>query len=124
MNHFAFGWLLITLGFASGALLGLGFHKPGFLGGYDSLRRRMIRLGHIALVALGALNVLYALTEPRLALKPWEIQVASWGMMIGTVGMPLCCGLTAWRTNWRLSFPIPVAALITAGITITRGLWT
>ena len=124
MNHASLGWLLITLGFASGALLGLGFHKPGFLGGYDSLRRRMIRLGHIALVALGALNVLYGLTAPQLALKPWEIAVASWGMIIGAVGMPLCCGLTAWRTGWRLAFPVPVIALITAGVTITRGLWT
>lgn len=30
MNHFAFGWLLITLGFASGACSALAFTNPVF----------------------------------------------------------------------------------------------
>jgi hypothetical protein len=56
------GWVLVLLGLASGLFLGLGFHLDHFLGGYTSLRRRLVRLGHIALVALGALNVLWALS--------------------------------------------------------------
>ena len=49
------GWMLVLVGFAVGSGIGLGFARDEFLGGYTSLRRRMLRLGHIALVALGLL---------------------------------------------------------------------
>ncbi len=55
-----FGWVCILVGFFAGAGLGLKFYQPDFLGGYGSLARRMLRLGHIALIALGALNILFA----------------------------------------------------------------
>ncbi len=43
-------------------MIGLGFHREEFLGGYGSFRRRLLRLGHIALAALGSLNVLSGLS--------------------------------------------------------------
>ena len=58
--HALAGWSLVLAGFASGALLGFGFHRETFWGGYASLRRRLVRLGHVACVALGVLNLLFA----------------------------------------------------------------
>jgi hypothetical protein len=50
----------VLLAFATGAGLGLFFHRDDFLGGYNSFRRRIVRLGHIALAALGMLNVIFS----------------------------------------------------------------
>jgi len=69
-------WLGVALGIIGGAWLGLHYDREGWLGGYGALRRRLIRLGHIALIALGLLNILfckerhaiviyYALSLPR-----------------------------------------------------------
>ena len=60
------GWWLVLAAFATGAAIGLFFHRPDFLGGYDAFRRRILRLGHIALAALGMLNVIYAIS-------PWPV---------------------------------------------------
>lgn len=117
-----FGWAWITLGFITGALLGMYFQREDWLGGYASFPRRMIRLGHIALVALGALNVLFAHTAPRLALGPGAFSAASVAMIVGGIAMPACCGLVAWRKGLRLLFAIPVVSLIAAGVLVCLGL--
>jgi len=122
MLNLTLGWLLISVGFATGLLLGLGFHKAGFLGGYDSLRRRMVRLGHIACVMLGVLNILYFLTGQHAELSDFERAGVTWTFVVGAVAMPLVCWLTAWRTPFRHLFFIPVASLLYAGITLTVGL--
>src|SRR5512137_2105253 len=100
MNWIA-GWILILLGFAVGAGLGLFFHRDGFLGGYTAFPRRMLRLGHIALVALGMLNVIVAVAGHA---SPW--------LVAGGVLMPATCFLTAWRRICRHLFFLPVASLV------------
>ncbi|HEY7118523.1 MAG TPA: hypothetical protein VH475_18175 [Tepidisphaeraceae bacterium] len=107
------GWGLVLSAFVVGAALGLFFHHDGFLGGYASFRRRVVRLGHIALAALGMMNVLYALS-------PWPV-VARWNAgwagllwIIGAVAMPAVCFLTGWRASCRNLFFIPVASLVAA----------
>lgn len=115
--NFSIGWLLIVGGFLSGMLLGLFFARDGWLGGYDAWPRRLLRLGHIAMVALGMLNVLFALSLPYVALAPWEYVLCSWGFIIGGVSMPVVCGVSAWNKPLRALFPIPVASLLTAAIT-------
>jgi hypothetical protein len=107
------GWALVLAAFVSGAGVGLGFHKPQFLGGYDSLRRRMVRLGHIAFAALGMINVLYGLTPFPIA-GTGAAGVASLGLIVGGVAMPAVCFLTAWREPFRHLFFIPVASLVLA----------
>lgn len=112
MVNEAFGWVWFVLGMATGALLGLGFARPDFLGGYASWERRMLRLGHVSFFGLGLVNVLFALSLPRVALPaPWPM-VASWSLVVGGVTMPLCCALAAWRQPMRRLFPIPVLALL------------
>lgn len=114
MINWYFGWSLILAAFITGAILGLYFHKKDFMGGYDAFRRRMARLGHIALAALGMLNILFALTpvEP----DPWTVMPrAAVCMMVGGVTMPLVCFLTSWKSGFRHLFFIPVVALF-AGV--------
>lgn len=118
MNWY-FGWSMILAAFLSGALLGLFFYREDFLGGYASFRRRILRLGHIALAALGSINVLYGLSpvasEPSL-----RTQIASLGFIIGGITMPAVCFLTAWRVGFRHLFFIPVSALIVAVLETLR----
>lgn len=122
MPNEAFGWILITLGLLTGTVLGLFFMREDWLGGYTALPRRLVRLGHIALLGLGLLNILYAVSAPRARLAEWELAVASWGFMIGGVAMPLVCGLTAWKRGFAALFFLPVACLLAGAITLTRGL--
>jgi hypothetical protein len=110
MNWYV-GWSLILTAFVTGALLGLFFHRDDFLGGYASFRRRIIRLGHIALAALGMINVLYGLT-PAAAGDSVHARIASVGFVVGGITMPAVCFLTAWHVGCRRLFFIPVIALI------------
>jgi hypothetical protein len=111
--NWSFGWIMILLGFLSGWTLGIFFHRDDFLGGYASFRRRIVRLGHISLVALGMLNLLFGMS-------PWPVAgttqsaIAAACFVAGAILMPAVCFLTAWRASMRLLFPIPVAALIAA----------
>ncbi len=110
LNH-AFGWMWVLAGFLSGLLLGLRFHEDGWWGGYSSLRRRLVRLGHISFIGLGFLNILFALSAARLRLDPAWFSVASWCLIVGGVTMPACCGVMAWRPALHKVFAVPVAAL-------------
>ena len=118
--HWTLGWSLVLAGFASGAALGLGFLSPEFLGGYSSPRRRLLRLGHIALVALGMLNVLFALAPVPVS-GTTAASVASLGLAIGALSMPLACAFTAWRERLRVLFPVPVVALVAGAVAALGG---
>ena len=107
------GWSLLLSAFITGAALGLFFHRDDFLGGYTSFRRRIVRLGHIALAALGMLNVLFSYAPSSTASRE-AIQAASVCFVIGGISMPLVCFLTGWKESARNLFFIPVTALIAA----------
>lgn len=121
MLNLAFGWLWITMGFLTGALLGLGFHKDRFMGGYDSWPRRLTRLGHIAFFGTGMLNVLLGLTVLALGQGAqgmlWDL--AAIGLIVGGVAMPLCCFVAAWSKRVKPIFVLPVTALTLAGVAVT-----
>jgi hypothetical protein len=110
MSSLVVGWSLITVGFAGGALLGAGFHRDGFFGGYGSWPRRLLRLGHVACVALGMLNLLLVATLPDAP------PLARHALALGGVAMPLACFLVAFRPRWRGIFALPVALLLVAAI--------
>lgn len=102
------GWILIACGLAVGALIGCFFHDERWLGGYAAHPRRLVRLGHIALIQLGMLNVLYAVTL-------WEKPaVASDAWLAGGCLMPLACAACAWRRRWWPVFCAPVTLLLVA----------
>ena len=111
--NFVAGWWLILAAFLTGAALGLGFHREDFLDGYGSFRRRLARLGHIALAALGGLNVLYGVspvpTGPNVfGPAPGPLLLA------GAIAMPAVCFLSAWRKPFRHLFFVPVVLLVAA----------
>jgi hypothetical protein len=109
------GWLLILASFATGAAIGLFFHRDDFLGGYQSFPRRLLRLGHIALAALGAINILFSLSPWPVA-TTWLSNAASLCFIVGGVAMPSICFLTAWRRPFRHLFAVPVVALVLAAL--------
>ena len=117
--NFYAGWALVLAGFVSGAVIGVGYAREGFLGGYTSFRRRMVRLGHIALAALGMMNVLFALSAPHV--DAGIVGVASVCFIAGGVLMPLVCFLASWRQGLRHLFPLPVLALVAAVVLVLFG---
>ena len=117
------GWIAILIGLVAGAAIGTFFHREAWLGGYDSWRRRMLRLVHISLVGTGLLNVAFALSCQSLGLDPAP-QVASLLFVVGAVTMPAVCLLSAWVRAARHLFFIPVLSLVLATADfIYRGLF-
>jgi hypothetical protein len=109
--NFEAGLWLILAGFISGALLGLGFHREEFMGGYGSFRRRLVRLGHIAFVALGFLNLIHGVAPIDPAAGPaggWSGRL----LIAGGIAMPVTCFLAAWKPFFRHLFFIPVSLLL------------
>lgn len=119
-NLFA-GWVGLLGGVASGALMGLFFHREEWMGGYSSYRRRMVRLGHISFFGLGFLNMMFALTLGLVTLPAAPARLASLGLLAGAVTMPACCFLSAWRKPFRHLFPIPVAGVLAGIVSLLIG---
>ncbi len=119
MLNWYFGWSMVLAAFVTGAILGLFFYREDFLGGYSSFRRRIVRLGHIALAALGLMNVVYGLA-PAPAEPSLHATIASLGFIVGGLSMPAVCFLSAWRAGCRHLFFIPVTALIVAVLQTLR----
>jgi hypothetical protein len=120
--HLAVGWSVILIGLVSGTVIGLFFHRDAWLGGYDSWRRRMVRLGHIACVGTGLLNIAFAATVSALAGRhAIDARLPSVLFIVGAVTMPGVCFLAAWRKGLRHLFVIPVVSLVGAvGLTLAQ----
>lgn len=107
------GWAGILLGLLAGAAIGLFFHDDAWLGGYGSWRRRMLRLGHVALVGTGLLNVAFAVSVHSSGLASAPTVPAAL-FVVGAAAMPAVCFLSAWRKGFRSLFFIPVLGLLGA----------
>ncbi|RIK74569.1 MAG: hypothetical protein DCC68_22800 [Planctomycetota bacterium] len=107
------GWSLVLAAFVTGAAIGLFFHREDFWGGYTSFRRRIVRLGHIALAALGTMNVAFSYS-PWPDESMWQGRAASIAFVVGGIAMPAVCFLSGYDKRCRHLFFIPVTALILA----------
>ncbi len=107
------GWTAILTGLLAGAIIGMFFHADGWLGGYETWRRRMLRLTHVALLGTGLLNLAFALSVDYLKMDPAP-RVASVLFVVGAITMPAVCCLSAWRIALRHLFCIPVVSLVVA----------
>ena len=116
-----FGWITMLLGVFAGAGIGLFIHIEDWGGGYASYRRRMLRLAHIAFFGLGFINLFFALTLEQVSLPQINQQIASIGLILGGITMPMVCYLSAWRMSMRHLFPIPVLAVTSALIALLAG---
>ena len=109
-------WLGIFLGFGSGAVLGLKFHREDWLGGYGSFKRRLYRLGHISFFVLAMVNLMFYFTAQTFPSATLPLLVASWGFVVGAVTMPVCCFVMAHNAKTQALFAIPVGSLLVGGI--------
>lgn len=113
------GWAGMLAGVASGAVIGVFFHREDWMGGYGSFRRRMTRLGHISFFGLGFLDLLFAFTHQLVGSPSGLGWTAAAGLIAGAATMPACCFLTAWRKEpFRHAFIVPVAS-VSIGVVVT-----
>jgi hypothetical protein len=113
--NLALGWLWILLGFVTGMVLGMFFHRENWLGGYASFKRRMYRLGHISFFGLGVVNLLFWITTKHLSVPNAMLGCASSLFLIGAITMPICCVVMARFPKLHMVFAVPVISLLTAG---------
>ena len=120
-------WWMIGASMAVGAVLGLWSFggplsaPPGFRA-FDDLPRRLVRLGHIAAVALPILNLLYV---PWMARSRWSRTTRRAGcglLLFGTVALPSLLGLAAFWNPGLYLLPAPVVSLIAAVWLLAAGL--
>lgn len=109
-------WIGVLGGLLSGVLVGLGFADERFLGGYQSWRRRLVRLGHIAFFGTAALNFALVFTLTHFGVtdnaESLVARTTSMCLVVGAAAMPAVCFLAAWRKALRHLFPLPVLALV------------
>ena len=117
--HLFAAWAGFVCGALSGAAIGLWFHKDDWLGGYSSYPRRLLRLGHISFFGLGLLNALFAVTVALVPFNELTARIASLGLLISAITMPLCCFASAWHKPLRVLFPIPVVSVLIGTVLVT-----
>ena len=109
--HLLFAWTWILIGLLTGTLLGLFFAGDDRLGGYGSWPRRLVRLGHIAFVGTGLLNLGAHWTLREVAAEPATATAVRALFVAGAVLMPLLCFAAAFHRQLRHAFALPIAAL-------------
>jgi len=109
-------WSGILLGFISGLVFGLFFHREGWLGGYSSFKRRLYRLGHISFFGLAVVNFMFYFTAQQVAPGNPAMAIASWAFLAGAVSMPLCCLFMAHFPRTHLLFAVPVLSLLLGAV--------
>jgi hypothetical protein len=122
MTNEIFGWVCILASVALGLWMGLKFQHEHWLGGYASLARRMVRLAHIALAALGVVNIEFARTVKELVLPSAVIECTSLSFMVAAVSMPVCCLLIAKNFRRFEIFALPIGSLALALLLTIGGL--
>jgi len=91
-RNVSFGWLWILVGLLVGAVIGMWSFNgpfPSPVGDYTSLPRRMLRLSHIAFIALAMINILYGYEIDKVKLAKKLKRIGSYCMIWGAVLMPV-----------------------------------
>jgi hypothetical protein len=112
----------IAVGLVGGLPLGIIANRSGALGGYGSLRRRALRLGHVATIMLPLMAGFYALAGTT-----WGVSqaLARWAVPLWISGACLLEAVligTAWRPRIRYLLPLPATALTAAALLFAMAL--
>jgi hypothetical protein len=97
------GWTSLAAGVGVGLVMGLWsfdgpLQPPAWIGEYTDTSRRLVRLGHIAFLGLGFIDILIERELVRSALGRAGRAIASWSMVIGNVLLPIALfGAAAYR---------------------------
>jgi len=112
----AIAWSSILLGALSGLVLGLWSFggpvaTPEWIGPYDALPRRFLRLAHVAFFALGILHLMVARQISTAPLSEMTGRLALRAMAFGNIAMPLVLiGAAVWEPL-KYAAPLPALAL-------------
>jgi len=117
----SFGWTWFVVGTLVAMYIGLFAFTGEWLGGYDALPRRLVRLAHLAFMALSLTNVLYGLTIDHAALPSWAKRTGSLLIITAAVLMPAVCLLTAANPWFEKLFFMPAVSFLGAVSIIAWG---
>lgn len=90
------------------------FPTPEWIGDYDALPRRFLRLAHVAMFALGFLHMLVARQISEAPVGPKMDKLALDAMAVGNVTMPIFLIAAALWEPLKFLTPIPTTALTIA----------
>ncbi len=118
----------LFLGAASGLVIGLWsfggpLPEPAWVGGYSELPRRLIRLGHIALFALGMINLMLARQHAGFGLPERTTRLALAAMNIGNLLMPALLFATVFLPAMKYLLAAPALAVTLALAIAAHGGW-
>ena len=124
----AIGLTSLLLGAASGLVIGLWsfggpLPVPDWIGGYGDLPRRLMRLAHVALFALGMINLMLARQQTGLDLPAPAGRVALAAMNLGNVLMPALLVAAVFRPEAKYLLALPALAVSTALAIAAYGGW-
>ena len=113
------GWASLVLGIATGLALGMWAFDgplavPHALGDYADTPRRLVRLGHIAFVGLGILDILLARELVESSLAPRARFVASRAMLLGNAFLPPCLIASAFAPALKYAMALPATSVFVA----------
>ena len=117
-----FGWVWMCLGFIFGMTLGIWAEGETWLGGYASVERRYLRLGHVAFIALSIINILYGKELGDVALPIYIKNIGSYLMIFGAAGVPLTCISATFFRKTRYFLPLPALAVLTGTAILAIGM--
>ena len=105
----------LLLGAVSGLAMGLWsfggpLPEPAWIGGYGDLPRRLIRLAHIALFALGMINLMLARQQAALDLPAPTARLALAAMNLGNLLMPTLLVATVFLPAAKYLLALPALA--------------
>jgi len=119
-------WVGFSLGIGTGLVMGLWSFDgpvavPGWLGAYADTSRRLVRLGHIALLGLGFLNLHLAAALPTAGLSARGNRLAARAMNIGNLFLPLTLFAAAALPGFKYLLPLPALCVALAVALATVG---
>jgi hypothetical protein len=120
------GWGSLAVGVGVGLVMGLWsfdgpVQTPAWIGDYGDTSRRLIRLGHIAFIGLGLIDILIERELARSALGQAGRTIASWAMVIGNVLLPVVLFAAAIHRPFKYAMAVPASAVFLALVLAAYG---
>jgi hypothetical protein len=120
------GWTSLAVGIAVGLVMGLWsfdgpMQPPDWIGEYADTSRRLVRLGHIAFIGLGTIDILIERELERSSLAPAARAVASWSMVVGNVLLPMTLFAAAANRPVKYFMAVPASAVFLALVLAAAG---
>ena len=107
-----FGWAWMCVGLIFGLIMGMRAEGEQWLGGYASLTRRFLRLGHIAFIALSIINILYGRELASGDIPTYVMTLGSPLLIFGAAGVPVTLVVAAFFRKAKYFLPLPATAVL------------